>query len=1667
MGISPYKISKELEEKTKEMRQKKDILDKEMPSIDASIKLLENNKILNDEMKNLYDEVKKLYDDKKFIEAYDVYIKLKELLNKSLTSTIEENKKIIEKYIESLRSLEIDVSDLNAKLQKIYSAENLKEIKDEILKDSITLINKKIEEIMQKLPKNLSNEFIERAGNLISKLIDINEYSLNVLNDFKLLVYQYVADLVSKKIEKMVNLQEIYRRISPNISIFTIEQKKVNDLIQKNRHIEAIEELDSFNIRIEEQLVRILTEMVKNLSTTIKNSEKFGINPSNYEDKLQEIFLSINSGDYANSLSLIKDLTSKLSSEKIKIITERVSELSRKILDLMKQGENVKDLVTQLNKAKNLLENRELDEALEVLFEMEKRTGNVIELKKKLKQQLDELNSNIAYLKFLNVEIDKSNLKNIDEKIISDPENAKKILEDFIQNINEKAMNGRDSLVSKIKNFIIYLNQNGLNLENSAAKLNIISSYKPFDFLKNLKDFIDILRKEFAEKFNESLNEIEDKNSLNVMLEKFEKIKNDILNDIERMDFDSAKLLLDEYIKIKNSIKLQKLSEYYVKIKNVLETLNKLSFEMGDHSKKFDEIYESDINEELKKKYLNIIFSELNRDIRDIVGKRIVYFEKLINVLKDNNINIDYKNLETVLNDAKKESEITISTLQQIIDSENIFMDIFENSFTYLSTQSLLDKRIKKILNDDDKYNSVLSKYSGENIINSLDRIMEEFNYIISQNSFKNLEEIIKILKEIISSTGLYADMANDLQINRNDLKDIEILYDNVEGKLIEFRNHVFNSIMDIKIKLNKYKIEYLIDDLNKSIDFYSKGDYLTAYNSLKKINNEIEKISVEYDSAKKMLEDIYVKISFFKNVGLDLPKTYEFIKNLEELLKNGDLQKFKDYYRTNYLTVNDEITKIVKDFVDNVEKKINEKKNTMNTIIAEGLISSAKRTLRYDNPLDSFKQALEALENIKDVEMLTDVSEKLFMRMKEAITRFQSQPPKDFLVSFERINQLLNRGKYTASIIEMSDMLDKFEELSKKIKIIKDYIETLKIKINIATSIGAKVDKAVKMYQEARNSFQNGKIDESIEILEYTIDHVNVSIEKIIGASQITSKYIYSLSRILNENIDEIYNKLNELSSNIITSLLKLEDVENLNYLIIEFKQTNGELERTVNLKLFNILKSRLDSITYISKYVKTSSEDSAYMLYLWGNKKYQMIADIFSLVEYKNYKEYVKYVMDYVKDVFVSISRDMIYHPEPDAAIQNTLNYSLNIGIIPPTELNASTEKYRTKILEDIINSLNEKINRISKDIKDPEKLKVLKDLIEKRDFRNLEKKFVSYNMEILIMNSLRDIFKGRIEKMLKRIDELDRKNIDVFEEKKILNNIDFSAGYSYIKNMLDKIENSLNFKENPPVKNMPEKKGIVETKVQQKVSQSADQITKQAEMSTQAVKPVLQSQQKIEMPKKTVPEPPVQISNQQLKTTQAKNPQPAVIQSPKPPKETVQNKKTETLHVDSIMNIILKITLGQIDIPVNVSIKNISKNDIKNVKLRISGSLQPVEFSIDIIKSNDGINKIEKTKISKGDKLTLNIYYETANDKKSMVREINFRPLIDRGFRISKSSGSEICEICKKTIERNSMVLICNKCNSTYHYECAKKSGSCPKCGNKFYFEPTKDYIFIVKI
>jgi len=81
-GISPYKISKDLEEKAKEARQKKEQLDSILPEYRKANDILLSYGI--EKFKETFKKIENLYNEKKYLDAYDEFIKIKDEMDAEL-----------------------------------------------------------------------------------------------------------------------------------------------------------------------------------------------------------------------------------------------------------------------------------------------------------------------------------------------------------------------------------------------------------------------------------------------------------------------------------------------------------------------------------------------------------------------------------------------------------------------------------------------------------------------------------------------------------------------------------------------------------------------------------------------------------------------------------------------------------------------------------------------------------------------------------------------------------------------------------------------------------------------------------------------------------------------------------------------------------------------------------------------------------------------------------------------------------------------------------------------------------------------------------------------------------------------------------------------------------------------------------------------------------------------------------------------------------------------------------------------------------------------------------------------------------------------------------------------------------------------------------------------
>ena len=149
-GISPYKISKDLEEKAKEARQKKEQLDSILPEYKKTNDILLSHGI--EKFKETFKKIEDLYNEKKYLDAYDEFTKIKDEMDAELKklrkNLIDYNKKFIEKFISmgyDLSSFENDLENAPQNIEDFLSY--LKDFNIKLRKEIKNLLNNKISPI--------------------------------------------------------------------------------------------------------------------------------------------------------------------------------------------------------------------------------------------------------------------------------------------------------------------------------------------------------------------------------------------------------------------------------------------------------------------------------------------------------------------------------------------------------------------------------------------------------------------------------------------------------------------------------------------------------------------------------------------------------------------------------------------------------------------------------------------------------------------------------------------------------------------------------------------------------------------------------------------------------------------------------------------------------------------------------------------------------------------------------------------------------------------------------------------------------------------------------------------------------------------------------------------------------------------------------------------------------------------------------------------------------------------------------------------------------------------------------------------------------------------------------------------------------------------------------
>ena len=660
-------------------------------------------------------------------------------------------------------------------------------------------------------------------------------------------------------------------------------------------------------------------------------------------------------------------------SEKINMIKSNNTKSSDN--NLKNSDSSAGDLISKINKEANTLD-QEINSSNLKVFEKYHNLSI-----KELQILLAQKNDNILNLN--------------DQK-----EKYKKRLNEIIKKLN--------STISKNSDFLYDENEDPdliINLENiiEEKKRDLENSKKINKFYKSKLDSI---------KDRVSLADIDNKkvNSIEIQINNLKKKNSLIKKEINDIRIDKLKhkkeyeLVTDNKkfwhkIKIKteemNNFSAQK-QGYFTKLNMSMKSLDNVIKEV----KRFEEIYNASINEEIEESlvkkinfWMNLIKQDLSGDKNEILYRiendKSLFLKKInnknelmerystnptlnnnmntnfTNLMENTNLNIQKNNENNLIKNRERDKEINDITE----NNTNINNSILNNNVESIETQSRLFKN-RIIINKNKSSSLILSTFNkGSNSVKGGYQHINFFNKNNNINASVNFNYNLeyKTLFRKLNYLKLKSPLGSSMKIKLNNIDNLDS-YNKGNNLISEEINDTLENNLNIKSNQNtsENNNELILDNiLTKDYNEITNGDYRELLN--KKDQYLQQNLRLE-----KNIEDIQrTKNKKLSNV---LKIIEENIDNLENLKNRNNILKKEIQNLSNVKTLRLEQVKLESELLPkrpNIKKlKITSEQNKseeINKLIEINYYYKKKLKERKNNKIDYFDEVFKKNKNTKN----------------------------------------------------------------------------------------------------------------------------------------------------------------------------------------------------------------------------------------------------------------------------------------------------------------------------------------------------------------------------------------------------------------------------------------------------------------------------------------------------------------------------------------------------------------------------------------------------------------------------------------------------------------------------------------------------------------------------
>lgn len=992
--------------------------------------------------------------------------------------------------------------------KKLEKADGLLKISEDIGLD-FEEAEELIEEGKEKLDKKNFDEALNTLGEAIENLRQTNlDYIDNRLS--------HIEDFLNTvgKSRKYKSLRD--------------KMEEARELIKKDEFSKAHDKTKDINQKAEQIMEQGLEGDFSKIGSLMEIVEERGKDKEKVEEIYSDARYALEGGEYERAMDLINECKTILG-EKIKDdLDEMIQELEKERNQLKDEGEEIDDITENLNRARELEEGGEYQEALDIVQKTSDRIDDKVKglVNKKLNifkdqiKEAEDIGASLAEVegtaKKVGSMIEEGNLAKANtllDEAFEKVEDAKfqKVLKTIAES-KEDFIKAKD-IGSDIGEPMKLLNKARDSLRDGDYRSALKWAKAGREKVKELVGEHESIEEKITER-NEYIDKLSEKidinfvASQNLLTEAQELLENneydEVNNKIEELDEKINKTAYEGLMDIIESVEVTLLTaedieinidQYRNKLEESIEKTKENEFlEAADNSFEIRDNLHKTIDEELNSRIekmedrISSVFGNIDKDVEDRVER---FLEESKNSLED----ASYRDSWEFISKAEKELEMTQKAkAEEYFEKASDLIDIVSTLEVEGINVDDLEDRIQKSEKLLDEKNFAESIEKSDNIVDRLNSKLDQKADDLFSEAKREVLKAKKIGINIEDSRERLIECKR--KIKKKDYAEaIRIAYDIRENNkkerkrrnsINEYITNVMNELSELKKKEKASEMKEAKDVLKEAKEEVKNENYSRAKNLAEEARNKIDEIKGR-EAINDQIEEIHEQMAKIKGMNVEF-KDYddcsEKIERAGELVGMGKNKKALNNIKYVRERINNHIEGTIKNKIGDIKGKLNDLEGIgIDFSRSKDLLDEARSLFDDEWYWEAWDKLEQAEENIEDKRKKSKKARDELKNVKEII-----QEAKSINTKVKEPEQIIGKVEDAIEENDYEYALEELELAKRKVrnaekKRVKKILNTFRKKIEKARSKGLDIALADNIMRRAEKARDEGNYREAINL--------------------------------------------------------------------------------------------------------------------------------------------------------------------------------------------------------------------------------------------------------------------------------------------------------------------------------------------------------------------------------------------------------------------------------------------------------------------------------------------------------------------------------------------------------------------------------------------------------